>query len=150
MICQRVFLQLGLTFSSDREDFLVKIFNFLSLVLFGPFAIGAKVENKWNNKSSETILWAVTHSSPLVWLVVESNKLFYVVLLHSTVSSQFKLHLWGQSENVFTSTFSSWFSSSVFSLPIHNVFWVNVSRTSHQIPLPYCAWGDTTNPDHPW
>ena len=33
--CPRVFIQLGLKFTSDKEDFLVEIYIFLSLVLLG-------------------------------------------------------------------------------------------------------------------
>ena len=39
-----VFLQLGLNFPSDREDFLVEMFILLSLVLSGTHGRGAKVK----------------------------------------------------------------------------------------------------------
>ena len=42
----RVFLLIGLKFSSDREDFLVKMCIFLSMVLFGTCGREEKVGNK--------------------------------------------------------------------------------------------------------
>ena len=45
MICPRVFLHLGLDFTSDGEDFLVEMCILLSLEIFGPCRIGAKVGN---------------------------------------------------------------------------------------------------------
>ena len=81
-ICTRVFIHLGLKFTSDREDFLVEMCILLSLVVFGPCGRGEKVGNKWNNESSETILWAKTNPGTLVWLVIESNNFGYVILRH--------------------------------------------------------------------
>ena len=43
-ICTRVFLQLELKFTSDREDLLVEICILLSLVLFRPFRRGEIVK----------------------------------------------------------------------------------------------------------
>ena len=65
-ICPRVFLHLGLKFPSDREDFLVEIYILLSLVLFGPYRRGEKVQTKLNNRSSVTIFLAVTRPGSLV------------------------------------------------------------------------------------
>ena len=48
------------------EELLVRMCILLSLVLFGPCGRGEKVEKKRNDKSSETICWAVTHPEPLV------------------------------------------------------------------------------------
>ena len=62
--------------------------------------------NKLNNKSSETIFWSVTHLIPLVWLVVYSNNICYVVLGYSTISTQCRLHIWGQSEDFSISNIS--------------------------------------------
>ena len=45
-ICPREFLHIGLSFTSDREEFLVEICILLSLVLFGPCGRGAKAVNK--------------------------------------------------------------------------------------------------------
>ena len=61
----RVFILLGLKFTSDREDFIVEMCILLSLVIFGPCGRGKKVGKKRNNKSSETILWAVLNPGPL-------------------------------------------------------------------------------------
>ena len=73
-ICKRVFIHIGMKFPSDREDFLVEIYiYFLSLVIFGPYGRGEKVQTKLNNRSSVTILWAMTHHGSLVKLVIESN-----------------------------------------------------------------------------
>ena len=58
-ICKRVFIHIGLKFISDREDFLVEIYILLSLVLFGPYGRGEKVQTKLNNRSSMTIFWAM-------------------------------------------------------------------------------------------
>ena len=84
-ICTRVFLKLELGFSSDREEFLFEMYILLSLVLFGPWGRGEKVENKWNNKSSDMIFWDVPHLGYLVWLVVDSNNfsLFQPGTFHS-------------------------------------------------------------------
>ena len=57
----RLFLHLGLKFTSDREYFLVKMYILLSLVLFGPCRRGVKVGNKRNNKSLDTIFCEVPH-----------------------------------------------------------------------------------------
>ena len=88
---------------------------FVKPVTFGPFVRGAKVGNKWNNKSHETILWAVTHPGPLVWIVVESIHCCYVSLVHYKISTQRRLHLWGQSEAFCTYTIYSW----VFTIPCY-------------------------------
>ena len=42
-ICSREFLQLGLEFTSDREEFFVEMYILLSLVLLGSCIRGAKV-----------------------------------------------------------------------------------------------------------
>ena len=42
----RLFLQIGLKFTSDTENFLVKMYTLSSLVLFRPHGRGAKVGNK--------------------------------------------------------------------------------------------------------
>ena len=55
-ICPIVFPPLGLKFPSDKEDFLVEVCILLSLVIFEPCRRGAKVKNKCNDKSYETIL----------------------------------------------------------------------------------------------
>ena len=75
-----------------------------------------------------TIFWAVPHTVPIVWMVVESNHFCYFILVHSTVSTQLSLHLWGHSEEFLTSTTSSLFFTTpstlvpalflVFSLPL--------------------------------
>ena len=39
---KRLFLHLGLIFTSDREDFISKMYIFLSPVRFGPCGIGAE------------------------------------------------------------------------------------------------------------
>ena len=44
----------------------------LSLVIFGSCGRRENLGNKWNNRSSVTILWDVHHPVSLVWLVVES------------------------------------------------------------------------------
>ena len=41
----RVFLQIGIKFPSDREDFYFGMYIFLSLVLLGPVGRGAKLGN---------------------------------------------------------------------------------------------------------
>ena len=46
-------------------------------------------------------------------MVIEYNHFCYVNLEDSTISAQWRLHLWGQSEAFTTSTISSW----VFSIP---------------------------------
>ena len=61
----RVFIQLGMKFTSGREDFLVEMCILKSLICFGPCRRGAKVGNKQNNESSETICWDVPHNGPL-------------------------------------------------------------------------------------
>ena len=60
-----------------------------------------------------TIWWYVPHPVPLFWLVADSNNFCYVSLGHPTVSEKCRLHLWGQSEDFYTSTISSW----VFNIP---------------------------------
>ena len=159
--CPWVCFKLGLKFTSDKENFLIKMCILLSLVLFGPFGRGSKVGNKWNNKSSETIWWAVTRPAPLVWLVLEFNNVCYDSLVHSTISEQFRLHLWGKSEDFTTSTISSW----VFTIPwpfvglyisliflillIMLVIWM-VHVNSIKNYFPSCAWGININLGHLW
>ena len=84
----------------------------LRLVLLGVCVRGEKVVDKWNNKSSKTILWAVPHPGPLVWQVLESYH-FFISLEYSTISAQCRLYLWRQSEAFSTSTIPSW----VFTIP---------------------------------
>ena len=64
--CTRVFLHLGMKFTSDREDFLVEMYILLRRVLFEPCGRIAKVGIKLNKKSCKTILWAVPDLGPLV------------------------------------------------------------------------------------
>ena len=68
--CQILFIQLKLKFPSNRGDFLVEMCILLSLVIFRPCRRGAKVGNKSNNKLSQKLFRAVTHTVPIVWLVV--------------------------------------------------------------------------------
>ena len=82
-------------------------------VYFWPCGRGAKAGNKWNNRLSVTIFWAVPHPVSLVWMVVESNNFCYFRLGHSTASAQFRLHMWGHSKSFYTSATSSW----VFTIP---------------------------------
>ena len=42
LICPRLFIQIGLEFTFDREDFLVEMHIFLSLLLFGTCGGGEK------------------------------------------------------------------------------------------------------------
>ena len=72
-ICTRVFIHIGLKFISDREDFLVEIYILLSLVLFGKFVRGEKVQTRLNHRSYMTIFWDINRPCSLVWLVMESN-----------------------------------------------------------------------------
>ena len=85
----------------------------LSLVLFRPCGRGEKPGNKWNSESYETIFWYVPHPGALVWLVVESNCFCCISLLHSKISAQCRLNIWGHSEDFSTSTISSW----IFAIP---------------------------------
>ena len=85
----------------------------LSLMIFGPCGRGAKVGNKWNNKSSDTIFWTVPHLDPLVWMGVDSNNCFYINLGNFTVSAKWRLHLWGKIEVLPTYTIYIW----VFTIP---------------------------------
>ena len=85
-IFPRVFLQLGLKFNSDREDFLVEMYIYLSLDILRPRGRGEKARSKWNNISSVTILWVLNHPGSIVWMVVESEFFCYFRLGHSTVS----------------------------------------------------------------
>ena len=103
-------------FPSDREDFHVKMFILSSLAIFGPLGRGSKLGNKWNNKSSETICWAVPHPGSLVWLVVESNNFCNFSLGHSKISAQCRLHMRGHNEDFSTSTCSSWVLTTLCSL----------------------------------
>ena len=80
----------------------------LSLVFLGTYRRGWKVGNKWKNKPYETILCSLPHPVPLVLMVVDSNHFCYVSLGNYTISAQFILHMWGQSEYFSTSTISSW------------------------------------------
>ena len=64
--CPRIFPQLGLKFSSDREYLHVEIYILLSLVIFWTCGRGEKVVNKRNNRSSVTIFWAVPNPGPIV------------------------------------------------------------------------------------
>ena len=90
-ICPRLFLHIGLKFTSDREYFLVEMCILWSLVIFRPCGRVAKLGNKWNNKSFETIFWHVPHPLPLVWLVIESNNFSYVSLGHSRIIEKFRI-----------------------------------------------------------
>ena len=138
--CTRVFLHIGLKFTSNKEDFLVDMCILLNLILFRPCGRGSKLVNKQNNKSSENICWAVLHPDVLVWLVIDSNNFCYVSLGHYTISEQYRLHMWGQSEAFSTFTipveFSPslvlWYltffripSSSDFIQPINYTFWMD-------------------------
>ena len=42
-ICTRVFLQLGMKFLYEREDFCVEMYIFISLVVFGTYGRSSKV-----------------------------------------------------------------------------------------------------------
>ena len=106
-IFPRVFLHIGLRFTSDREEFLVEMFILLSQALFCTYVMGAKVKKR-NNISSVKFFCAVPHPGHLVWLVVESNHFFHVSLRHSKVSTKWRLNMWGHSEDFSTSTISSW------------------------------------------
>ena len=160
-----LFLRFELKFPSYREYFLVRIFILLSLVILGPCGRGAKLGNKWNNKSYETILWAVTHPGPLVWLVVYTN---HFACLPGTFQNQCTMQTasvrieWGFSHfNYFqlcfhhnllsgTCPFCSLIYYSYFIHPIHRAFFLDGSFAFHQISLPYCAWGTNANFWHFW
>ena len=132
MICKILFLQLGLKFPSDREDFLVKMCILLSLIILGPCVRGSKVGNKWINKSYETIWWDVPHPVPLVWLVIEWNKFSYVILGHSKIIEQCRMYLWGQSGICFLPRFpvDFWLSLVLWELPFLG-FFNNLLYSSH-------------------
>ena len=162
----RLFIHLGLKIISNKEDFLVEMCVLLSLFISGPCGQGSKVGNKWNNKSSETIFWAVTHHVPLVLLVMEFNNFCYLILGHSTSNAKCRLYLWVNSEAFPIPIISSWFftipgslgpallcriiSSSDFLRTIHHVCCLDGSCIFHQISFPYCAWGTNTNLGHIW
>ena len=109
----RVVLHLGMKFTSNREDFYVEMYIFLSLVPFGPCGRGANLGNKWNNWSSTNICWALSRPISLVWLILESNNVCYFSLGNYTVSAQYRLHILGHGELFSTSPTSSW----VFTIP---------------------------------
>ena len=106
-IFTRVFIHIGMKFLSDREDFLVKIYILLSLVLFGPQGKGEKVGTKLNNISSVTIFWALPHPGSLVRLVIESN---YVL-----ISSRYIPHLLQSADRICEEIVS------IFPLPLFSV-----------------------------
>ena len=85
----------------------------LSLVLFGPCVTVEEVGNKWNNRLSVTILWAVSHPGPPGFNGCVVQYSVYVSLGHSIVSANCRLHLLVQSEVFPTSTITSW----VFTIP---------------------------------
>ena len=49
-ICPRVFIYLGLRFTSDKEDLFFEIRILLSLVIFGPRGRISTVGKKWKNR----------------------------------------------------------------------------------------------------
>ena len=119
-----------------------------------------KIGKKWNNKSSETIFWAMPHPGLLVLLVVDSNHFFSLV--HSKIREQYRLHLWGQSEDFSTSAISGWvftipfklvpaslLSYSSFICPLYITCCLNGPCTSHKIFLPYCAWDCSISGSYP-
>ena len=90
--CSRVFIHLGLKFTSDMEDLLVDMCILLSLVLFGPCRRGAKV--KKNAIINHQIPFSVKYLiKALVLMVVEYNNFGYVKLRPSTISAQCELNL---------------------------------------------------------
>ena len=111
--CSSLFIQIGLEFPSDRENFLVEIYIFLSLVIFRSRGIGSKLGNKQNNRQSATIWWAVPHPAPLVWIFVYYDTFWYVILGHFTIVVKCRLYVLVQSKAFYTSNIYSW----VFTIP---------------------------------
>ena len=69
---------------------------------------GTKLGKKWNNRSSATIFWDVTHPGTLYWLVVDPNNFCYVRMGHYKVSLKCRMNMWVKSEAFPTYTISSW------------------------------------------
>ena len=65
-VCTRIFIHIGLKFSSYMEDLLFEMCNLLSLVIFAPCRRVSRLGIKLNNKSSDSIFWVVPHLEPLV------------------------------------------------------------------------------------
>ena len=134
-IYQRVFINVGLKFTSDRENILVEKCIFKCLVIYSPCGRVAKVGKKWSNKSSENICYNVPHYGPLVWLFIEPNYYSYVRLVHYTISVQCRLHLWGQGEIFLLSLFPVEFTPSIFFWYLNFLWdslflWFSSSRSS--------------------
>ena len=92
--------------------------------------------------------FSVSHTGSLVWLFVDFNNFCYYSLVNFTVSAQFRLHLWEQSELISATTIYILVSTIpctlvptlffyylflCFLLNIYHVYCLNGSCTCHQI-----------------
>ena len=139
---------------------------FLSLILFGPCGRGAKVGNKWNSISTETIFLGVPHPGSLFLTscIFQLFLLYYPITFHNkcTIQTAYVRTEWGFFRFHYfllnfhhplcsgTRPFCSLLSSSYFLQKIHHDGWRDVSCTFYKIYLTSYYLGTNINIGHLW
>ena len=110
--CQRVYLQIGLIFDSDKRILPHWSIYFSKPGDFGKMKKISKSGKEKNNKSYVYSCLGVPPHVSLFWMVVHSNYFCYNSLEHHTVSEKCIISLWVKSE-IFFFTISIW----VYNIP---------------------------------